>query len=220
MNTSSENQLSIDLVPQDSEPALWAKAMVRANHYLHSVPDPRARVMTYVLRLRDAFVGTVMLGIPHATRCGGWWGYPGLPTQWQVIDLCRIWLHPDVQTFGCWCKRGIVPGFVDRRGDWRPATATWAIREVLARVQRDRVALWPPVYPEQPYHILLGLSYHDPKFHRGTIYKASGAEPMYTSRGQPVAGSSGKLGWCWRLPEPNWTWQDLTDINPRTMRMF
>ena len=34
------------------------------------------------------------------------------------------------------------------------------------------------------------------------------------------AGPSGKYGWAWRLPAPQWSWQDLTDIQPRTMRMF
>jgi hypothetical protein len=190
------------------------------SHYLHKLPDPRARTMTYALRLGDQMVGTVMLGIPHATRCGGWWGYPGLPTQWQVVDLCRIWLHPDVQTGGTFCKRGMVPGFVDRRGDWRPALATWAIKSVLGRVQRDRVAMWPPVYVEQPYHIRLAISYHDPRYHNGAIYRHSQALPMYRGAdGNPVPGSSGKYGWCWRLPEPAWAWDELTDIQPRTMRM-
>ena len=50
--------------------------------------------------------------------------------------------------------------------------------------------------------------------------KAMGALPMYTdSQGQPVAGSSGKYGWCWQLEEPLWTWDGLTEIRPRTLRM-
>ena len=166
-------------------------------------------------------VGLVMLGIPHATRCGGWWGYEGLPTQWQVVDLCRIWLDPELQRGGALCRPGSVPGYTDRRGQWRPTVATWAIREVLSRVQADRVRQWPPVYPEQPYHIELAISYSDPRFHRGTIYREGGAIPMYTDRtGQPKPGPSGKYGWCWKLPRPTWTWSDLTDIQPRTMRMF
>ena len=27
-------------------------------------------------------------------------------------------------------------------------------------------------------------------------------------------------GWAWRLPAPQWSWQDLTDIAPRNMRLF
>lgn len=204
----------------------WAQDVVTKHHYLHQTVDPRARPMVYVVNyaapgLGPIRAGLVMLGIPHATKCGGWWGYPGLPTQWQVVDLCRIWLSPAIQSDGLWCNPGDVPGFVDRHGAFRPTTATWAIAEVLQRVQADRVRLWPPVYPEQPYHIRLAISYHDPKFHRGTIYRQSGATPMVTdAQGVPAASSSGKVGWCWPLPEPGWTWGELSDIKPRTLRMF
>src|SRR5690606_36799917 len=107
-----------------------------------------------------------------------------------------------------------------RKGVWRPAVGSWAIREVLARVQEDRISLWPPVYPEQPYHILLAISYHDPRYHKGTIYKVTGAEPMYTDAdGAPRPGPSKKYGWCWRLPEPDWSYQDIHIRRPRTMRL-
>lgn len=202
----------------------WAQVMVKKYHYLHQPVDPRARPMVYVLRNeKDDMqrpLGLVMLGIPHATKCRGWWGYPGLPTQWQVVDLCRIWLDPDVQAGGQFCDPYTVPGFVDRRGKWRPSLATWAIQEVLARVQADRVRLWPPVYLAQPYHILLAISYHDPAFHRGTIYRHSGAQPMYMRNGAPAPGSSGKYGWCWQLPVPAWEWEDLNNIRPRSLRLL
>ena len=198
----------------------WEQRLVTEQHYLRQPVDPRARPMVYVIRHDDFRMGLVMLGIPHATKCGGWWGYPGLPTQWQCVDLNRIYLHPDVQAGGYWCSPGVVPGFTDRRGTWRPTVATWAIGEVLQRVQADRVRLWPPVYPSQPYHIRLAISYSDPKYHKGTIYKAAGALPMYVdSQGNAVPGSAGKFGWCWRLDEPQWTWDGLTEIRPRTLRM-
>jgi hypothetical protein len=199
----------------------WAQATVREHHYLHQPVDPRARPMVYTIDWHKMRVGLVMLGIPHATKCTGWWGYEGLPTQWQVIDLCRIWLDPDFQRGGCMCRSDVVPGYTDRKGIFRPTTATWAIAEILRRVQADRVRIWPPVYPDQPYHIRLAISYHDPRFHRGTIYRQTGAVPMnIDGQGNPTAGSSGKVGWCWPLPEPDWTWNELTDIKPRTLRMF
>lgn len=205
------------------EDLAWAQRTVTSSHYLRAPVDPRARPMCYILRHEGVPMGLVILGIPHATRCGGWWGYEGLPTQWQVVDLSRIYIHAYYQRgeTGIYAKPGIVPGYVDRRGVFRPTVATWAIGEVLARVQADRVRLWPPVYPAQPYHIRLAISYHDPKFHRGTIYRESNALPMYTDRsGAPIPGPSGKYGWAWRLPEPSWQWDDLTNIQPRTMRMF
>lgn len=204
----------------DRSDLAWAQETVARHHYLHRPVDHRARPMVYVVRNNDLRVGLLMLGIPHATRCVGWWGYAGLPTQWQVVDLCRIWLNPDLQRGGFWCRPGVVPGFLDRRGVWQPAAATWALREVLRRVQTDRVRMWPPVFPDQPYHIRLVISYHDPRFHQGTIYRHSGASPMYVdSAGEPIPGPSGKYGWCWGLPEPTWTWEELSGIRPRTMRL-
>ena len=205
----------------DAADLAWAQRTVTASHYLHAPVDPRARPMAYIIRRDDWRVGLVMLGIPHATRCQSWWGYPGLPTQWQVVDLCRIWLDPEIQRDGFWCEPGTVPGYTDRHGTFRPTTATWAISEVLACVQADRVRLWPPVYPDQPYQIELAISYSDPRYHKGTIYRHAGATPMYTDRtGAPIPGPSGKYGWAWRLPAPQRSWQDLTDIAPRTMRLF
>jgi hypothetical protein len=198
-----------------------AQRTVAKYHYLHRPVDPRARPMAYMVKWHDIVEGVVMLGIPHATKCRGWWGYTGLPSQWQVVDLCRIWLSPSVQYGGRLCEPGQVPGFIDRHGMFRPTVATWAIATVLENVQRDRVAMWPPVYPDQPYHIELAISYHDPQFHRGTIYKASQAQPMYVDgTGKPVPGSSGKYGWCWKLSRPEWQWADLTGIQSRTLRMF
>ncbi len=83
----------------------WAQRTVEHDHYLHQRVDARARPMAYVLDYDAVPVGLVMLGIPHATRNTGWWGYPGLPTQWQVVDLCRIWLAPAVQSGNYWCKQ-------------------------------------------------------------------------------------------------------------------
>jgi len=199
----------------------WAQATVEEHHYLKQRADGRARPMVYVAEIAGRRVGLAMVGSPHATRCGGWWGYENLPTQWQVVDLNRIWLDPSIQPGGDMCRAGIVPGFIDRKGVFRPTTPTWLIEQVLARVQIDRVSLWPPVWPDQPYHIKLVISYHDPQFHKGTIYRESNALPMYQAQdGSPAPGSSGKFGWCWRLPEPAWSWQDIEIKRPRTMRLF
>lgn len=198
----------------------WAQYVAKKAHYLRQPVDPRARPMVYIIEAMGKRLGLIMAGIPHATRNGGWWGYPDLPTQWQVVDLSRIYLSPRLQAGGKWCRPGIVPGFTDRHGVFRSTAATWAIREVLGRIQEDRVSLWPPVYPDEPYHILLVISYSDPKYHRGTIYREAGAEPMYTdSEGVPIPGPSGKYGWGWRLPEPEWGWWEKPILRPRTMRL-
>jgi len=198
----------------------WAQTTVANYHYLRQRVHRQARPWAYVVELHGQRMGLVMVALPHATRCRGWWGYPGLPTQWQVLDLSRIWLNPDIQRGGQWCYAGIVPGFHDRRGNWQPAAATWAIREVLGRVQQDWVSLNPPVYVAQPYHVRLVISYHDPAHHAGTIYRQANALPMYTRGNAPIPGSSGKFGWCWRLPAPAWSWEHIPIIRPRTLKMF
>lgn len=204
----------------------WAQKTVTHFHYLRQPVHPQARPMTYVVWGKSDSgnalrLGLVIVGIPHATKNRRWWGYTDLPTQWQVVDLSRIWLDPVLQQGGAWCRPGMVPGFVDRKGVFRPTTATWAIDQVLRRVQIDRISMWPPVYPTQPYHIRLAVSYHDPQTHSGAIYRLAGAEPMYRDRwGEPCAGPSGKFGWCWRLVEPAWNWQDIMILQPRTMRLF
>jgi hypothetical protein len=199
----------------------WAQQTVIDHHYLHKPVHPAARPMVYVIRHGRERLGLVMAGLPHATVFNGWWGKPGLPTQWQVMDLNRIWLDPRIQKGGQLCRPEIVPGFTDRHGLWRPTAASWAIGEVLARIQHDRVSLWPPVYPDQPYHIVLVVSYHDPAHHKGGIYRASGAAPMKVGGdGRHLPNPSGKYGWVWRLPEPGWSWQDIVIERPRTFRLF
>lgn len=198
----------------------WAQETVKNRHYLRSVVHNQARPMVYVVELHGQKVGLCMVGLPHATKNKGWWGYEGLPTQWQVVDLSRIWLDPAIQSGGAFCTPDNCHGFVDRKGNWRPAVASWLIKEVLGRVQNDRVSLWPPIYPDKPYHILLAISYHDPSFHKGTIYQQTNATPMYFSGGRPCVGPAGKYGWVWRLPEPSWSWQDIQLAKPRTFAMF
>jgi hypothetical protein len=210
----------LTISPAGKADLAWVQEVLVERHYLRRPVDPRARPLAYVVTFRGERLGLAVVGIPHATRCRGWWGYPGLPTQWQVVDLCRIWLSPRLQRGGDLCRPSIVPGFVDRKGAWRPAAASWLIRRVLERVQRDWISRWPPVYPQQPYHVLLAISYHDPKHHRGTIYRAAGAEPMYADgEGNPVPGPAGKLGWCWPLPQPDWEWTELEIARPRNLRL-
>jgi hypothetical protein len=117
-------QHSLTLTLGDSSDLAWAQTTVTKYHYLHRPVDPRARPMVYTVDWKQMRVGVIMLGIPHATKCRGWWGYPGLPTQWQVVDLCRIYLDPDFQRNGCMCCAEVVPGYHDRHGTFRPTVAT------------------------------------------------------------------------------------------------
>lgn len=219
--------MNVSLRLGNKEDLVWAQNTVTKYHYLQRKVDWRARPMAYVVMLDGVRMGVLMLGIPHATRCQAWWGPGTETTQWQVVDLCRVWLDPAIQYGGEFARSEYLPGFVDRHNTFRPTVASWAIGEMFKRVQRDRVSLWPPVFPEEPYHIKLVISYHDPQFHKGTIYRAMGWEPMYwlwkdkaQTKKLPMHGPSGKFGWCWRLPEPRWSWHDIAIIQPRTMRLI
>lgn len=211
----------IDIRLGNKKELTWALAWVKEHHYLHQPVAYKARPMVYLARIETEIVGLVMVASPHATKNRGWWGYPGELTQWQVVDLARIWASPKVQAGGEWCRPALVPGFMDRKGIFRGTFTTWMVEQVLNRIQKDRVAMYPPVYPEQPYHIRLVISYHDPAYHRGLIYRVMDWEPMYADEeGKPLPkASGGKYGWCWRLPEPAWKWNQIRILRPRTMRL-
>ena len=210
----------LQLALGDDGDLAWAQATVLDRHYRHAVVHRQARPLAYVLWRGRERLGLVIVGLPHATRCKGWWGEGEKRTQWQVVNLARIWLDPAVQTGGDLARPGAVPGFTDRRGIWRPAVASWTIHQVLARIQRDWVARWPPVFPGQPYHVRLVISYCDPAYHKGTIYQAAGARPLYTNKdGRARLSPAGKFCWYWSLPEPEWTWDELENIRPRNLRL-
>ena len=94
--------------------------------------------------------------------------------RWSVLALSRVWLNPRVQAGGDLSQPGRVPGFIDRRGMWRPAVASAAIRAGLERVGYDYLHARPPVWVGQPWQIEAVLSYCDTRHHRGVIYAASG----------------------------------------------
>ncbi|MCB0190602.1 MAG: hypothetical protein KDJ65_01515 [Anaerolineae bacterium] len=212
-------EISIEL--GDKQDLEWAQETVEQYHYLHRRANCRSRLMVYIVRHRDRSpLGLIMVGLPHATKCRGWWGYPGYPTQWQVLDLCRIYLSPIVQFGGALAKPGLVPGFIDRNDVFRPTVASWAIEEVLNKVGRDWVSYSPPVFLDQPYHIRIVISYHDPAYHSGSIYRYAGAQAVYTDKeGSPLPGPSGKYCWAWHLPRPSWEWHQIKILRSRNIRM-
>lgn len=124
----------------------------------------------------------------------GLFGFEGLPTAWQVLDLARVWIHPALQS----C-RFTGP---DRKGQVRQHSSCVFSRMtalVLRRCQRDWVEHHPPVYPHLPYHIELVLSYCDRAHHQGTGYKASG----FTHFGE--TSDKTKDIYIRRLSRPRWT---------------
>ena len=177
-------QHKLIILPASKAETTWAQQTVAAHHYLHTPVDPRCRPFAYVVLLGGAAVGTLIFGRPESTRCyrGGLTFGSQLDVcsgrarfdRWEVLNLVRVWLNPRIQRGGESCNRDTVPGFIDRRGQWCPAVASWSIAAALARVNFDYLAARPPCFIDEPYQIRAVLSYCDTRIHRGTIYRAAG----------------------------------------------
>src|SRR4051794_14999099 len=125
----------IELKLLDRTGRAWAQAQVIAHHYLHAPVDARCSVEGYSVQVGGVPepMGCLLLGRPEATRCYPWYGSVAdvatgraACTRWQVLNLARVWLHPDVQPGGRYYD-GRLPGIV-RKGTWHSALASTAIR--------------------------------------------------------------------------------------------
>lgn len=190
-----------------------AQKVVKEHHYLHARVDPRCTPEGYSVRYGSIFpmtsCGYLIFGRPEATRCGEWYGdvedvEAGRceVTRWQVLNLARVWLHPCVQRGGAECSpHHGVPGFVDRRGEWRPTLASEAIKLAAQTIGYHYLLQRPPCFLEEPYQIRYLLSYCDTSLHRGTIYREAGWELYRTNE-------RGLQTWRTALP-PLTTEQDI-----------
>lgn len=195
---------TIHLKILDKPGIAWAQGIVAAHHYLYRPIDTRCSVEGYAVHLDTAPglgpVGCLLFGRPQATRLYPWYGSVkdvhtdrAAVTRWQVLNLARVWLDPRVQSGGESCRPGLVPGFHDRRGVWRPSLASAAIRAAMATVGLDYLLRRSPVYLDEPYQIDWLLSYCDTRLHKGTIYRAAGFELYRTN-------ADGIQTWRVRLP--------------------
>lgn len=118
-------------------------------------------------------------------------GYDGLPTAWQVLDLARVWIHPDWQ----------------RHDETGHALCMFSrmVSRVMKRVQRDWLEHHPPRFPTLPYHIELIISYCQLSHHEGTGYRASNFKSV------GITSDSTKEVYTYRLPAPRWKWK-LADV--------
>ncbi len=159
----------------------WAQHIALNLHYLHRQVHDLAYPFAYAIldNASNQAVGMLMLAAPHFTRCREMFGYPGLPTKWQVLLLSRIWVEPDWQTEVAQLEDGSIqlsgPVKTDRNGKQHSlCVASCAIAQMLKRVDQDWLAHHPPRYLDQPYQIEKILSYCDPaQGHTGTLYKAA-----------------------------------------------
>lgn len=172
-----------------------AQQTVTAHHYLHAPVDSRCSPLAYDVIL-DADteiyrIGVLIFGRPEATRCyDGKLTYGSLKDletgraqydRWEVLNLARVWLHPRAQQGGDLFERGDMPGFYDRRGQWRSTLASHVIELALSRVGYDYLLQYLPCFPDEPYAIRAVLSYCDTNIHKGTIYRAAGFDLARTN---------------------------------------
>lgn len=175
-----------------------AQDVVTTHHYLRRPVDSRCSVEGYWVDLDSFVAGLFLLGRPEATRCGEWYG--GVEdvqagrcevTRWQVLNLARVWVHPNFQAGNL--LYGYAPGFRDRHGRWRSTLASSAITALAQRVGVEYLLRRPPCFLDEPYELRWLMSYCDTRLHKGTIYRAAGFELFRTNR-------EGIQTWRLRLP--------------------
>lgn len=191
--TSLRDRIDLHIAPRR-----WLNQWAEALHYLHRPVHPRASPFGWAV----SFDGerTLPPGIPmgfiifasvHFTKLKDEFGYPGLPTKWQVLCLSRMWLHDDLP-----CN-----------------SETVVIAKALKLVQRRWLEIHPPRFPNEPYHVRKVISYADVGAgHTGVIYRAANfrcvGRTVSAPRHKNTRGTGGfeLICYIYDLPEPHWKW--------------
>lgn len=182
-------------------------------HYLHRWPDARSLPFGYALEYNGSFYasdgrlnGLVVFKKLQHHQQRGLFGYKGLPTSWQVLDLARVWIHPSLQTKRDGHALCIFSQMIGR-------LLHQSGHERLSPVQRNWLQHHPPRFPDQPYHIEVVISYCDLGHHDGVAYRASGFKwNGYTS-------DRTKEVYYRTLKTPRADWRDLTE-QPAQLPLF
>lgn len=192
-------------------PKQWLNLAAAEYHYMHRPVHDRAHPFGFAVtfdgnqRMSEGKpAGFIMFASIHFTRMRGEFGYPGLPTKWQILSLARLWLHDDLPQN---CATVVIGKCLRQSGNDR-----------MALVQRRWLEVHPPRFPNEPYHILKIISYSDRTHgHVGTIYKAANfrdaGETISRSRHENTRGPGMDDHildiWIYDLKMPRWKWQVL-----------
>ena len=210
--------------------AEWLNEMAVQHHYMRQAIHQRACPFGWgvafdgqVCQLDGRPAGFIAFASIHYTRLRGEFGYPGLPTKWQVLSLARLWLHPDFQAGGRYFSPEILPGFTDRKGAFRSTLATTVIKVSLGLVQNRFLEVHPPRFPDEPYHVLKIISYVNMSRFTGEIYRAASFRDNGPTRSQkrhknsrgPGIGNVELRRYILDLEPPGWDYQPL---QPRLLK--
>jgi hypothetical protein len=177
---------------------------VEQYHYLHKYPDPRSLPFAYRIEVDGKMVATDgrLLGLlvvkkPQHHRQRNLFGYRDLPTSWQILDLARVWIHPQLQYHQSnGHSLAIFSRAVSRL--WQP---TGKPHQRLLRLQEDWLDHHPPRFPHLPYHIRILISYCQLEHHDGTGYKAAGFKSI------GLSNDGEKEVFIRQLANPKYNWQ-------------
>lgn len=214
--------LQVIHLPRKTDGWIWAVNNVMQHHYLRSAPDTRTSFETFAILLNNLRVGVLMFGRPEATRCADWYGSVEdiharrcEVTRWQVLNLSRVWISPNYQRGGVYCRHGSVPGFIDRHGQFQSTLATSALALAIRYAPFEYLCQRPPCFLDEPYEIRWVLSYCNTDLHRGAIYRAAGFELYRTNK-------SGIQTWRIRVAplteERDRQIRDISACHPRSIK--
>lgn len=189
----------IELVTETRD---WLNAQSAQYHYMHRSIHDRAVPFGWAISFDGeryhadgSAWGFIIFASIHYTKLRGEFGYPDLPTRWQVLSLARLWLHDDMPY----------------------NSETCVIAKALKRVQRRWLEVHPPIDLSQPYHVRKIISYADSRYHLGTIYKAANFRYIGETKSRQRhsntrgGGMNGALLHCYiyDLPKPNWGYERI-----------
>lgn len=189
----------INLVIKDRA---WLNEQATKYHYMQRPVHQKASPFGWAVEFDGSLYrpdgdpcGFIVYASIHYTKLRDEFGYPDLPTKWQVLSLSRLWLHDDLPR----------------------NSETVVIAKSLKQVQRRWLEVHPPRFLDQPYHIRKIISYADRRYFTGTIYKAANfrftgstvsQQRNKTTRGIGMNGATLDR-YIYDLKEPRWTYANL-----------